>query len=267
MNPPELKGLIFNILRNSTEDGPGIRTTVFMKGCSMHCPWCHNPEGIDNSIQLVWYDTRCIGDGKCVKTCPREALKLTEKGVVIDRDRCDSCGLCINACPAAALELSGKEYTVKEVTDIVLEDKPFYRSSGGGMTISGGEPALQPEFCSELMKAVKSEKIHISLDTCAGVNWKFLQPLVELADLILLDLKMMDDKEHLRLTGVPLELVLENAKQITNEGKSIWIRTPVIPGYTDSKENIRNISLFIKQNLPTAIRYDLLAFNNYCTPK
>ncbi len=267
MSSPEIKGSIFNILRHATEDGPGIRTTVFMKTCPMRCPWCHNPEGMDRPAHLVWYDARCIGDGQCVKACPLEALKLTDQGVLIDRSRCDACGLCVEACPAAALEVLGRDYTVEEVASIVMEDKVFYEKSGGGMTLSGGEPAQQPEFCAALMKAVKQEGIHIALDTCAGVNWKTLRPLVELANLVLLDLKVMDERAHLEFTGIPLKLVLENARNISREGKSLWVRTPVIPGYTDSEENIRLVARFIKQHLPTATRYDILAFNNYCTPK
>lgn len=156
---------------------------------------------------------------------------------------------------------------MKEVLSTIIQDRVFYKTSGGGMTLSGGEPALQPEFCSALMKAVRSEGIHIALDTCAGVSWKTLHPLVELADLILLDLKSMDEKAHLRFTGIPLKLVLANARNITEMGKPMWVRTPIIPGYTQSEENIRLAARFIKQNLPTAVRYDILAFNNYCIPK
>jgi pyruvate formate lyase activating enzyme len=262
-----LKGSIFNIQLNSTEDGPGVRTTVFLKGCPMHCPWCHNPESIRKAAQLVWYESRCIGDGKCIKSCPNEALVLTEKGIVIERKLCDACGICADVCPASALEVLGKEYTVNEVTDIILRDKVFYEKSNGGMTLSGGEPAVQPIFSAALMEAVKHEGIHVALDTCCGTSWKVLKPLVELADLVLLDIKTMDEHDHKIFTGIPLKRVLANARRIAKTGKPIWVRTPVIPGYTDSVENIKKIAQFIKKELPTTSRYDILAFNKICEPK
>ncbi len=263
----QLKGSLFNIQFNSTEDGPGIRTTLFMKGCPMRCPWCHNPEGISRSPQLVWYESRCIGDEKCVGKCPKGALALTEKGIVIDRKICDACGQCVDVCPSAALELLGKEYTVEEAADLVLRDKVFYEKSGGGMTLSGGEPAMQNEFGAALMQVVKSEGVHVALDTCLGVGWKVMSPLVELADLVLLDIKTMDESDHLRLTGIPLKWVLDNARKVSETKTPIWVRTPVIPGYTDKADSIRQIARFIRSELPSACRYDILAFNKICEPK
>lgn len=265
--PHGLTGVVFNVQRYSTEDGPGIRTTVFLKGCPMRCPWCHNPEGLDRRPQLVWYEVRCIGARDCLKACPREALTLTPEGMVIDRERCDACGICEEACPAAALEVIGKERTVEEVAAEVLRDRVFYEKSGGGVTLSGGEPALQAEFSRALMEALKTEGIHLALDTCGGVAWKRLEPLVKLADLVLYDLKLMDPDAHLEYTGVPLELVLENARRVAAAGKPMWVRTPVIPGYTDGEETIRRIARFIRDELPTVERYDLLAFNNTCNAK
>jgi len=267
MNKSIITGMVFNMQRDSTEDGPGIRTTVFLKGCLMHCPWCHNPESIKPDPELVWYDIKCIGCRKCINSCPRHALSFSHNGIVINRSRCIGCGECTKFCPSGALQIYGKEYTVKEAADIVLRDKVFYEKSGGGITISGGEPSLQVDFIIALMQVMREEKVHIALDTCGGVKWQTLKSIVELSDLVLYDIKCMDSDNHLKYTGISLELVLENAKEITKTGKPMWIRTPIIPGYTDSDENVKSISRFIKDNLPSVQRYDLLAFNNLCVPK
>ncbi len=262
-----IKGLIFNIQHHSTEDGPGIRTTVFLKGCVMHCPWCQNPEGIKRYKELVWYETRCIGALKCIKACPKGALTLTPKKLVINRNSCDACGICVEACPSGALEVIGKYYTVEEVFDIVSKDRIFYEKSGGGVTLSGGEPSAQPEFSLQLLQKLKQANIHTAIETCAGTDWRILGPIVEVTDLVIMDLKLMDEHKHYNILGVPLERVLTNALNIAKSGKPMWVRTPIIPRYTDDEENIRRIARFIKHNLPTVERYELLAFNNAAASK
>jgi pyruvate formate lyase activating enzyme len=260
-------GVVFNVQRYSTEDGPGIRTTVFVKGCPMRCPWCHNPEGLRRKPELMWYGVRCIGARDCLAACPVNALTLTQEGMVIDRGLCDACGKCEEACPAAALEVIGKVRTVEDVAAEAIRDRVFYEKSGGGVTISGGEPALQLDFSRELMENLHAEGVHLALDTCGGIAWERLEPLVALADLVLFDLKIMEADAHLEHTGIPLETVLDNARYISRMGKPMWVRTPVIPGYTDSVDNIRAVARFIKEELPTVERYDLLAFNNTCDAK
>jgi pyruvate formate lyase activating enzyme len=187
--------------------------------------------------------------------------------MLVDRALCDACGKCTEACPAKALEVLGRQYTVDEVVRTVTRDRVFYEKSGGGMTLSGGEPSVQAAFCLALMQAVSDEGIHIAIETCAGTNWKALRPLVESANLILLDLKLMDEVKHREYTGVPLELVLANARRVAESGREIWVRTPIIPGFTDSESNVRSIARFILEYLPTTTRYDLLAFNNLCSSK
>lgn len=262
-----MRGLIFNIQRHSTEDGPGIRTTLFLKGCPMRCPWCHNPEGMKGAPDLIWYEYRCIGAMDCVRSCTKGALSLSPGGLTINRHTCDVCGDCALACPSGALEVVGERYTVDEAVGEALRDRVFYEKSGGGVTLSGGEPSTQLEFCRAVMETLKREGVHVALDTCGAARWETLRNLASLADLVLYDIKLMEAERHLCYTGVPLQLVLENAREISRMGKPIWVRTPVIPGYTDSEENVRLVARFIESNLLTAERYDLLAFNNVCSAK
>ncbi|OFW57067.1 MAG: hypothetical protein A2Y75_02660 [Candidatus Solincola sediminis] len=262
-----LTGIVFNVQRYSTEDGPGIRSSVFLKGCPMRCEWCHNPEGLARNPELVWYEVRCIAARECLSACPTGALTLTPEGMVIARDKCDACGICEEACPAAALEIIGKIRTVEDVAREAARDRVFYEKSGGGVTLSGGEPGIQEEFSIALVSLLKEEGIHVAIDTCGGVGWNRLGPVLEAADMILYDLKTMDADAHLRYTGIPLEMVLDNARQAASSGKAMWVRTPAIPGYTDSEDNIRAISAFIREELPGVERYDILAFNNTCGAK
>lgn len=260
-------GRLFNIQRFSIEDGPGIRTTVFMKGCPLRCEWCHNPEGLVIEKQVMWFDARCIGARDCIEACDRGALSLTTSGMVIDRRACDGCGECAGACPAGALEVVGRDCSVHEALDEVMRDEAFYRNSGGGVTVSGGEPTMQPGFVEELLSACRGAGLHTALDTCGYSSRDALSRLLAHADMVLLDLKLMDPGRHRELTGVDLETVLESARTIARERKPVWVRTPIIPGRTDDSENIRRLGEFIASELPSAERWDLLAFNNTCGSK
>ena len=263
----ELTGLTFNVQRFSTEDGPGIRTTVFMKGCPLRCAWCHNPEGLSPKPELVWYDVRCIAARDCLTACPEQALALTPQGMQIDRKRCTACGACVQACPAAALEIIGRRWTPAGLLAELVKDRPFYETSGGGITVSGGEPLLQADFLAALLPACREAGLPVALDTCGAPPWERYERLLPWVDLVLYDLKIMDAERHRQATGVANEGILANARRLAERGVPMWVRTPVIPGYTDEPENILAIAHFIRDLLPTVERWDLLAYTNLGRPK
>ena len=260
-------GLITNIQRCSTEDGPGIRTTVFLKGCPMHCTWCHNIETINANSEIVWYSNKCIGDQACVGACKHKALQLSNEGMLIERNLCVLCGDCEDACPSGAISIMGKEWEVQKLIEELSRDKIFFDTSRGGITISGGEPTYQIDFLIELADGLRKSGIHVILDTCGYTSELNFKKVLESVDMVLFDLKQMDPDKHEEFTGAPLVSVLTNAKILGKSELRFWIRTPVIPGYTDSDENITEISKFILKHMPNVERYDLLAFNKMCVDK
>ncbi|MFX1264035.1 MAG: glycyl-radical enzyme activating protein [Promethearchaeota archaeon] len=260
-------GLITNIQRCSTEDGPGIRTTVFFKGCPLSCTWCHNIETIDPKPQTVWYSTKCIGDKACIEACPENALNLTSDGMEIDRELCQTCGKCEDVCPTGAIKVMGKEWTSEALVQELLRDKVFFATSGGGVTLSGGEATYQAQFMIEVARGLREHGVEVALDTCGYCSESILRKALSVMSMVLFDLKVMDPEKHLEYTGVSLDRVLSNARIVNESGLPIWVRTPVIPGYTDSEDNIRAISRFIIENMPNATRLDLLAFNKMCIDK
>ncbi len=262
-----MTALTFNLQQFSTEDGPGIRTTVFMKGCPLRCVWCHNPEGASPHLDLMWYDARCIAARECLQVCPENALTLTPSGMMINRQQCTVCGRCAEACPASALEVIGKEWNAAELLAELLKDKVFYETSGGGITFSGGEPMMQTGFLCEILPHCHAAGLHVALDTCGAVAAERYECVIGWIDLALFDLKLMDSERHKAATGISNELILTNARLFASRGVPMWIRTPIIPGYTDDHANIEAIAQFIHDELPTVERWDLLAYTNLGKPK
>ncbi|UBM63138.1 glycyl-radical enzyme activating protein [Candidatus Sulfidibacterium hydrothermale] len=264
---------LLEIQRMSTEDGPGIRTTVFLKGCSLHCSWCHNPESISPASQLYWIRTNCMGCQLCVEACPNKALSYTDNQIVIDRTLCEACGICVEECPTGALEIWGDEVTVDELAEEVLKDKIYFEKSGGGVTVSGGEPALQAGFVAAFLKKMKENGIHTAVDTCGQASPAAYEKMLPYTDLLLFDIKEIDSRKHQEFTGSHNEKILNNLLTISEwmkvHGlpKALWIRTPVIPDATDTEENIAGIGRFLAENGLHPDRWELCAFNNLCNDK
>jgi pyruvate formate lyase activating enzyme len=238
-------GLVFDIKRYAINDGPGIRVAVFLKGCNLHCAWCHNPEGIQPGIEKMYVASKCIGCGTCVSVCPADALTLTSNGIVTDADRCTLCGKCAEVCPTKAFEMSGHMMSVEEVMEVIEKEQVFMEQSGGGVTFSGGEPLLQPEFLIELLKECGKRGIHRAVDTAGHVKTDMLLAVAKHTDLFLYDLKMMDPDLHKTWTGVDNELILSNLRAISEAGSEVIIRIPLIGGINDHEGNIRQTSEFI----------------------
>lgn len=243
------EGLIFNIKRFSVHDGPGIRTSIFLKGCPLECIWCHNPEGISQDIS-IWHNTNlCIGCGRCVDACPEHALAAGSGNgnhILADNDKCSLRGRCVDVCPTGAISFTGKRSNVEELMTEIRKDNVFYQVSGGGVTITGGEPAWQPGFCCEILKACKEEGINTAIETCLFCDREVLELLADHVDLFITDLKIYDSIKHEKFTSKPNSIILENFAYLAGRGKNMLVRLPLIPGITDSKDNIRDIEEFVR---------------------
>ena len=269
--------IVFNIQRFSLHDGPGIRTTVFLKGCSMSCFWCHNPEGQHPEPELRYFPERCIACGQCVIACPNHAHEMHDGAHVFLRDQCELSGKCVETCYSRALQVEGRVMMVDQVMEEILADKPFYESSGGGVTLSGGEPALSSDFAREILEQCKHHRLHTAIETCGEVPWTSLEALLPFTDLIMMDLKHVDGAKHQLATGQPNDRILSNARRLASSGKTIVFRTPVVPSVNDTEEEIMQIAAFIReltersrsasQNGSGAITYELLAFHKLAAGK
>lgn len=267
-----MKALIFDIYKGTTNDGEGIRDTVFFKGCPLSCRWCHNPEGISPKNR-VWHEIKiCIGCGLCENACSKNAVIATEDGIKINGS-CILCGKCILECPTKSLSFVAKEYTVSELKEEIVKDKEYFKASGGGVTASGGEAMMQCDFVRDFFLGMKKEGINTALDTTGFCSWEKLFEVLKYTDTVLYDLKVINSFLHRKWTGVDNGIILENITKVAeyikeNKCLKLWIRTPVITGYTDKKEIISDICNFIK-TLPqdTVERWELCAFNNSCNHK
>ncbi|MFZ3045070.1 MAG: glycyl-radical enzyme activating protein [Desulfatirhabdiaceae bacterium] len=270
------QALITNIQRFSINDGPGIRTTVFLKGCPLNCEWCHNPECKDQEALIFWKKYTCVQCGRCYGACPRGAINPPVSPEIarenssyhkIIREKCDRCMKCVKACIYEALTADSRLMTVDQVIKEVESDMPFYRNSGGGLTVSGGEPVAHPEFVIELLKAAKERGIHVCLDTTGYCPWEVLKRFMEYVDIFLYDLKHLDPEKHKEKTGVDNKLILENLKKLSEANKQIRIRIPVIPGYNDSLEYMEEVVVFL-ESLPNRVQgVDMMPFHNWCQDK
>lgn len=257
---PQALGRVFDIQRFSIHDGPGIRTTVFLKGCPLACRWCHNPEGISPDIQLSFLPERCVGCGACLKACPR-AAHLMEAGIHrLDRTRCRACGACAASCPAEALAIVGRDMTVRDVLREVLEDKPFYETSGGGLTVSGGEPMRQADFTEALLAEARASGLHTCLETSGFADGDRIRRLLPLVDLFLYDVKHTDAALHRAATGVPNGPILRNLRALHDAGARIRIRVPFIPGANDGEGNLEGLRALVR-SLPRLDGVDLMPYH------
>jgi pyruvate formate lyase activating enzyme len=245
MTAPVIDGVVFDIKRFALDDGPGIRTTVFLKGCPLHCWWCHNPEGQSPAPELMYRKNLCSSCGECEKTCLQRALSFKEKQLRIDRSKCNLCEACVQACPSGALTIVGKRMNVDDVIEELAKDSAFYDQSKGGITISGGEPLMQLGFLESILAACKKKHIHTAVDTSGYSSLSALKRIRNKTDLFLYDLKIMDNEKHRRFVGASNKCILENFRMLAEAGSRLLVRFPMIPSINDDELNITRTADFI----------------------
>lgn len=248
-----------NIQKFSVHDGPGIRTTVFLKGCPLKCWWCHNPESQNLSHEILFFEERCTKCCVCIKRCPTKAIELKDNYLIMNKNKCDLCGKCSDFCPSNAREYVGKDFTVKELMKEIIKDEAFYDESNGGVTFSGGEPLIYADFLKEVLQGCKTRGIHTAVDTCGYASWESFDKILDKVDLFLYDLKMMNNERHKKYMGVGNKLILENLKKLSDSGCNIFVRMPIIAGINDDDENI-NESIDFISNL-NILQVNLLPFH------
>ena len=259
-----MKAPVFEIKRFAVHDGDGIRTTVFLKGCTLECVWCHNPEGISFSAQLAYYEEKCINCGGCVGVCNEGAHIIKDNRHFFDRNKCVGCGKCVDMCLGQALVFYGKEMSVDEVMDILLEDKAFYETSSGGVTLSGGECLCHADFCSELLKRLKKEGINTAVDTCGFISQEKIDKVIDYTDVFLYDIKAFDSSVHKMCTGHDNDRILKNIKYIDSKNKSIEVRIPYVPGF--NSDQIEKIGNFLG-SLKNITKVRVLPYHNFARSK
>jgi pyruvate formate lyase activating enzyme len=255
-----MNGIVTNIQRFSIHDGPGIRTTVFLKGCNLRCFWCHNPETLSPRPELQIFPDRCISCGECFQRCPNGCHVMVDGAREFKRELCQGCGICAETCYAECLVLVGWVKTVDEVVEEVLRDRPFYETSKGGVTLSGGEPLLQRDFSYAILERCKAEGLHTAIETAANYPWERVASILPVTDLVMMDIKLMDAQKHRECTGVSNERILDNALRLGQQSQPLIVRTPIIPGVNDNPEEVTAIARFVAQ-LPNLLYYELLPFH------
>lgn len=260
------KGIVLSVLRASFNDGPGIRTTVFLKGCPLRCVWCHNPESQSQRPVLAYLEHRCSRCGACAGVCPNSCHAFAHAVHSIDRSGCTACGACVKICVNEALSIKGTMMSVDEIMIDVRKDMDFYRSSGGGMTLSGGEPLMQADLCAELLSRAKAEGIHTAVETCGFAHRSILERIAPLTDLFLFDLKGMDDERHRDNTGVSNRMIHENAAWLCGIGAQVTFRLPLIPGMNDSSEDLVSLRRFI-HSLPGDHAFEIMPYHSMASDK